>query len=230
MRTPSTTGPTSTGATPAPAAPSSPRSAGPPGDARDDALARLLSPREPEVGLLVGPHEVGGRAAFQALVRCGALVPLWDDVAAPAAVPVTSTLRALAVRDLVPRGTVVAGTSAAWVLCGSVRPRLLDVVYPPGRHRPAPHGERAPRQAHVLRDETVLVAGVLVTAPTRTVIDVATRCGPDEALVTLSRLRDACGLDVAAAARSLELRYRWPGRDRARHTLALLLAGGHDPV
>jgi len=178
----------------------------------------------------VGPHEVGGRPAFQELVRCGALALLWDDVAAPAAVPLTPTLRALAVRDLVPRDTVVAGASAAWVLCGSARPRLLEVVYPPGRHRPAPHPGRAPRQTHVLRDETVLVAGVLVTTPVRTALDVATRRDPDEALETLARLRDACGLDVAAAARSLELRYRWPGRDRARSTLALLLARGHDPV
>ncbi len=220
--------PTGTSSDPSSTGPASPpsRSAASAGDV----LTRLLTPRDAGVGLLVAPHEVGGRAAFQDLVRCGALVPLWDDVGAPAAVPVTSTLRALAVRDLVPRGAVVAGAAAAWVLCGSARPHLLDVVYPPGRHRPAPLVGRAPRQAHVLRDETVLVAGVLVTTPTRTALDVATRREPDEALATLGRMRDVGGLDVTAAARSLELRFRWPGRDRARRTLALLLAGDHDPV
>lgn len=190
----------------------------------------LVPPLDPEPGLLVRPAEVGGPAAFQDLVRRGALVRLWDDVGAPARVPVTPTLRALAVRDLVPVQTVVAGAAAAWILCGSARPRLLDIVFAPGRHRPAPLVGRAPRQAHVLRDETQLVAGVLVTSVTRTALDVATRRPRAEALETLRRLRDVGALDVAAAARSLELRYRWPGRDAARQTFGLLLAADREPV
>lgn len=194
------------------------------------ALARLLGPPAPaEVGPLVTPADVGGAAAFQDLVHRGALVALWGDVAAPAGVPVTATLRALAVRDLVPRGTVLAGAAAAWVLCGSPAPRVLDVVYPPGRHRPAPRSGRAPRQASVLHDETVLVAGVLVTAAVRTALDVATRLETGPALAVLRRLRSACDLDVRAAARSLELRHRWPERPRARHVLSLL-AAEDDPV
>ncbi|MFJ1510476.1 hypothetical protein [Cellulosimicrobium funkei] len=194
------------------------------------ALAHLLRVEEPEVGLLVAPEDVGGSAAFQELVRSGALRRLWGDVAAPASVPVTPTLRALAVRDLVPRGTVLAGAAAAWVLCGSAPPRVLDVVHPPGRHRPPPHQGRAARQAHVLRDETNLVAGVLVTSVLRTALDVASRCEPVQALSTLRRLEAVCGLDARTAARSLELRHRWPGRAQARRTLALLLAGTDDPV
>ena len=128
------------------------------------ALAPPPAPPGPEIGLLVVPEDVGGPAAFQELVRAGALRRLWGDVAAPASVPVTPTLRALAVRDQVPRGTVLAGAAAAWVLCGSAAPRVLDVVHPPGRHRPPPRQGRAARQAHVLRDETTLVAGVLVTS------------------------------------------------------------------
>lgn len=194
------------------------------------ALARLLAPPRPAVGLLVVPEEVGGPAAFQELVHAGALRRLWGDVAAPASVPVTPTLRALAVRDQVPRGTVLAGAAAAWVLCGSAPPRVLDVVHPPGRHRPPPRQGRAARQAHVLRDETTLVAGVLVTSVLRTALDVATRCEPVQALSTLRRLEAVCGLDARAAARSLELRHRWAGRAQARRTLALLLAGTDDPV
>ncbi|UKJ64703.1 hypothetical protein H1Q78_04695 [Cellulosimicrobium cellulans] len=193
-------------------------------------LAHLLTPRSADVGLLVVPADVGGRAAFQDLVGSGALRPLWGDVAAPARVPDTPTLRALAVRDLVPLGTVLAGRAAAWVLCGSPAPRVLDVVYPPGRHRPGPLAGRAPRQSHVLRDDRTLVAGVLVTSVVRTALDVATRCEPDEALSILRRLRDVCGLDPRLAARSLELRHRWAERPRARRALALLLAGEDDPV
>ncbi len=80
------------------------------------------------------------------------------------------------------------------------------------------------------RDETSLVAGVLVTSVLRTALDVATRCEPVQALSTLRRLEAVCGLDARAAARSLELRHRWAGRAQARRTLALLLAGTDDPV
>ena len=187
-------------------------------------LGRLLVPAEPEVGLLVRADEVGGAVAFQDLLRSGALVLLWDGVAAPAAVPRTATLRALAVRDLVPERTVVAGEAAAWVLCGGRRPDRLDVLYPPGTHRPAPLPGRVPRQALVLASETQVVAGVLVTDARRTALDVASRYDPDRALPVLRRLRDLAGLDVAATTRSLELRYRWAGRERARAVLAALLA------
>ncbi|ARU53054.1 hypothetical protein CBR64_18045 [Cellulosimicrobium cellulans] len=206
------------------------RPAGGPAAGLAETLARLLTPRAVDVGLLVVPADVGGHAAFQDLVRSGSLRRLWADVAAPARVPDTPTLRALAVRDLVPQGTVLGGSAAAWVLCGSPAPRVLDVVYPPGRHRPAPLAGRAPRQSHVLRDDRALVAGVEVTSVVRTALDVATRCDPDEALATLRRLRDVCGLEPRVAARSLELRHRWAERSRARRTLALLLAGEDDPV
>ena len=159
-----------------------------------------------------------------------------DRVATSSAVRRTEVTRTPATRTVSSRstracrGTVLAGSAAAWVLCGSPAPRVLDVVYPPGRHRPAPLAGRAPRQSHVLRDDRTLVAGVLVTSVVRTALDVATRCEPDEALRILRRLRDVCGLEPRLAARSLELRHRWSGRPRARRTLALLLAGEDDPV
>jgi hypothetical protein len=192
-------------------------------------LGRLLAPRDPEVGLLVRPADVGGAGAYQELVHQGALVALRDDVAVPVRVPVTPTLRALAVRDRVPPPCVVAASSAAWVLCGGPPPPRLEVVYPPGTHRPPPLHGRVPRQAALLRSETELVAGVRVTDARRTALDVATRCEPDAAAEVLRRLRDVCGLDLAEAARSLELRYRWAGRDRARAVLARLLAVDVDP-
>ncbi|WP_435735825.1 hypothetical protein V5D56_13530 [Cellulosimicrobium sp. PMB13] len=198
-------------------------------DATYPPLARLLAPRAVDVGLLVRPSEVGGRVAYGDLVRRGALVEVWDGVAAPARVPHTPTLRALAVRDLVPTRTVLAGAGAAWVLCGGRRPDRLDVLYPPGSHRPAPLPGRVPRQATVLRSETELVAGVLVTAPRRTALDVATRCDRATALEILRLLRSTRALDVAGALRSLELRFRWPGRERAREVLDLLLAEDAPP-
>ncbi|MBD8077905.1 hypothetical protein [Cellulosimicrobium arenosum] len=193
-------------------------------------LARLLDPGVPEVGLLVHPRDVGGAAAFQTLQHEGALVRLWGEVATTSAVPVTSTLRALAVRDLVPRRTVLGGLGAAWVLAGTRAPSSLDVLYPPGMHRPPPVSGRAPRQATVLADETVLVAGVQVTGVQRTAIDIASRVRRDAALPALRGLRRTCRLDVGLALRTLELRYRWQGRDAARGVLTRLLAEGTESV
>lgn len=156
-------------------------------------------------------------------MRIGAVQVVWEDTAVAAGHEVTPELRASAVRALVPETTVLAGTAAAWVLSGTARPRVLDVVYPPGVHRPAPRSGRAPRQAVVLRSEVVAVAGVLVAAPVRTALDVASRQPHDEAVAVVDALVDACGLDVAATARSLELRYRWTHRDRARRVLAAVL-------
>ncbi|MCB7137605.1 hypothetical protein [Cellulosimicrobium marinum] len=187
-------------------------------------LARLLVARDPEVGRLVRAADVGGGAAFQDLLRRGALVHVWEDVASPVQVPRTPLLRAAAVRDVVPSHCVVGGASAAWLLCGGPAPARLELLYPPGTHRPAPRPGRTARQAAVLQGEVLRIGDVRVTGVVRTALDVATRVDPDEALVTLRRLRDDHGLDPAVAARSLELRYRWPARERARTTLAALLA------
>jgi hypothetical protein len=64
-----------------------------------------------------------------------------------------------------------------------------------------------------------LVAGVRVATPLRTAVDVALHLPPADAGPVLAALA-AAGVDLAAAARSLELRLRAVGRPRARATLA----------
>ncbi len=183
---------------------------------------RLPEPHRPSDirSELVRAGDVGGGAAWQILIRDGLLAELWHGVAASPTVPVTAELRARAVRDLIPTHTTLGGLSAVWILTGGSAPATLDVIYPPGTHRPPATLGRAPRQAHVLADERVLVGKLAITAPLRTVLDVATRVPKDDALAAIRVLTKACGVDLEAARRSLDLRFRWPRRDHARAVLA----------
>ncbi|WP_265521292.1 hypothetical protein [Oerskovia flava] len=187
-------------------------------------LADLLHPTEPVVPTLVRPADVGGHAAWQELVRSGALVPVRHETALVAGTPPSPAARVETIRHLVPSRTVVGGASAAWVHVGSAVPRQVDVVYLPGTHRPPPRADRTLRQAAVLRSETVEIGGVLVAGLRRAALEVASTRPSHEARQTLSLLRDA-GLDLDAVARSLELRLRWPGRATARDLLATVSSG-----
>ncbi|MFC8597699.1 MULTISPECIES: hypothetical protein [unclassified Isoptericola] len=202
------------------------------------------------------PHDVGGRAAWDVLVRDGALEVLRGDAAVPAGTPVTPSLRAAVLAAELPTGGVLAGRSAAWVHAG--RPLAaqaagcLDVTYPAGGHRPEIWGAGLVWQAPLLRGDTVdlrvdlrvdlgLDPGVdpgvvpgpepgraCVTAPLRTVVDIALHVPGDEAAADLARtLAAACGLDLHDAARLLERRARVVGRPRARRVLARARSGGH---
>lgn len=171
-------------------------------------------------GPLVRPRDVGGTVAWQDLRWRGLLQEVAPDVAITGNLPVTAAIRASALADIAPLRTVVAGLAAAWVWGAAEAPRVLDVVYPRGAHRPGNDPRRRSRQATLLHCEVEELAGVRVTSPLRTALDVATGAHPAEARRTIARLADGCGLDLADAARSLELRLRWPGRDRARVILA----------
>ncbi len=175
---------------------------------------------EPPVPLLVAPAAVGGYPAWQQLVRERVLVPLWGSTAVPVRTEVTAEVRAQAIAPLVPAGTVVAGPAAAWVLCGVGPPQTLDVIYPPGVRRPALSTRVRSRQGTVLHTERLTLAGVQITVALRTALDVAGRLPQSAAVAILRTLQDDLALDLAHAARSLELRYRWPQRAQARAALA----------
>lgn len=187
---------------------------------RIDGGALLTDP-----GRLVRSVDVGGAAAWQDLVRRGAVQEVFEDVGARGHQPVTPAVRSAALRRWVPPRTIVSSRTAAWVWGATGRPRVVDLICPRGRHRPAPDPSRRSRQASILRAEIVDLDGVLVSAPLRTALDVATLVEGDEAREVLAGLAVACGIDLATVSRSLELRLRWPGRDRARAVLASLVGG-----
>ncbi|MEU2201386.1 hypothetical protein [Isoptericola sp. NPDC019482] len=188
-------------------------------------LGDLLAPPGRRPGPLVRPADVGGRAAWDVLVRDGALEVVRGDAAVVAGDPVTPVLRAALLSGSLPAGAVAAGRTAAWVHAGPLAGRRsaahLDVAYAAGGHRPALWGTGLVWQARLLRGDTVDLAGVRVTAPLRTVVDVALHVPGDEDAAVIARdLADACGLALDDAAVLLERRARVVGRPRARDVLA----------
>jgi len=186
-------------------------------------LGDLLAP-PPRPGPLLRPRDVGGRAAWDVLVRDGALEVVRGDAAVVAGTVVGPAARAALLADELPAGAVAAGRTAAWVHAGRRAPAgadHLDVTYPAGRHRPEVWGAGLVWQAPLLRDDTVELAAVRVTAPLRTVVDVAVHVRGEHEAAALARVvADACGLDLADAAALLERRARVVGRPRARRVLA----------
>ncbi|MEL7974904.1 hypothetical protein AAG589_03510 [Isoptericola sp. F-RaC21] len=183
----------------------------------------LAAPARP-AGPVVRPADVGGRAAWDVLVRDGALEVLRDGAAVVAGTTVTPVLRAALLAGTLPGGAVAAGRTAAWVhagrAAGAASGDHLDVTYPAGGHRPELWGTGLVWQAPLLRGDTVELAGVRVTAPLRTVVDVAVHVPGDEDAARLARaVADACGLALGDAAALLERRARVVGRPRARRVL-----------
>ncbi|MBE1876756.1 hypothetical protein [Myceligenerans pegani] len=208
-------------------------------------LAQLLDPRPAPVPPVVTPARVGGPAAWQDLLRSGALTPLRDApldttgaVAVPAGVRVTPTHRALVLAEscggVLPARAVLAGASAAWVhsgLRGGIHvPRLpTDAGFPELAHDAAvrrpdvPAGVLVRCAAGLVRD-TMLLAGVPVTTPARTAADVACRLPFEQAVPVLTALAagsaDLDPVDLDAVERALEARRRVVGRPAARRALA----------
>jgi len=186
---------------------------------------------------LVRPDDVGGRAAWDVLVRDGVLEVLRGDAAVAAGTGVAPHTRAGTLAAAVPAGAVVAGRTAAWVHDGTAvhDARLLDLTYLPGRNPPRSGGASGlVWQAPLLRDDVVALGGVRVTAPARTAVDLALRLDPDEALALVLALVRSCAVDLSLARRLLERRVRAVGRPRARLVLdraarALGAAGGALP-
>lgn len=183
----------------------------------------LAAPGRPS-GPLVRPADVGGRAAWDVLVRDGALEAVRHDAAVVAGTVVTPLLRAGLLAASLPAGAVAAGRTAAWVHAGrAAGPRCadhLDVAYAAGGHRPELWGAGLVWQAPLLRGDLVELAGARVTAPLRTVVDVAVHVPVDEDAARLAHaVADACRLDLADAAALLERRARVVGRPRARRVL-----------
>ncbi len=184
-------------------------------------LGELLCTPEPPPSPLRTPADVGGRAAWDVLVRDGVLEVVRGEVAVAAGTPLTASDRAGLLADVVPTGAVVAGRTAAWVHAGR---RLddggnLDLTYAAGSHRPAVWGAGLVWQSPLLRDDVVRRAGLRVTGTVRTVLDLALRLAPDDATWRVVALARACDVDLHEVRRQLERRMRAVGRPKARTVL-----------
>lgn len=196
---------------------------GPPAARR---LGDLLEvPPRPDVrSRVVRPRDVGGRAAWSVLVRDGVLevVRRDEDAAVVAGTPTGPATRAGLLRARVPSGAVVAARTAAWVHAGPAADDggRLDLTYRAGGHRPAVWGQGLCWQSPLLADDVVDLAGVRVTDPVRTAVDLALHVVPaDDAARRVGTLVRVCGIELADVGRRLERRVRAVGRPRARDVL-----------
>lgn len=206
-------------------------------------LAELLDPGPVHVPPVLTPECVGGLAAWQDLVRRGALTFLREPAlgtataAVPAGTRIAPVHRAHTVATLtggaVPRRAVVAGVSAAWVHTGLYdgvpAPHLPmdagpEFAHDAGAHRPDVPAGAVLRCAVSLHRDTTYLGAVPVTSPVRTAADVACRLPFEHAVAVLVALaagsRDTAPVDPDAVERVLESRRRVVGRPAARRALA----------
>ncbi|MBL0885748.1 hypothetical protein [Myceligenerans indicum] len=181
-------------------------------------LAQLLDPWPAPPSPVVMPAHVGGLAAWQDLLRRGALTLLRDAflgaadaVAVPVGTRVTPAHRALAViasflgsrpsggvLPALPPRAVVAGASAAWVytgLCDGAAARcltagtvVLELAHDAGARRPDVPAGVLLRCSPGLTRDTIGIGGVAVTSPARTAADVACRLPFEHAVPVLRTL------------------------------------------
>lgn len=143
-------------------------------------------PLEPLVSLLprdapFTPRQARGvglrRSDLDRMLRHGVLRRVLTGVYVDATVPDTRELRAGSLRLVVPRGSVVHGRTASW---------LYGVPVTSGGGRV----ETVPRTG--LPDHDVAtVAGLLVTTPVRTALDLGRTLNPDRGIATLDALLGA---------------------------------------
>ncbi|WP_369373530.1 hypothetical protein AB1046_06460 [Promicromonospora sp. Populi] len=194
---------------------------------RSTSLAALLDPRPVPVPLVVTPAHVGGPVAWWDLRRAGALVELRDGVAVAAGAAVEARHRALALAHEVPARCALGAATAAWVHTGlydgdgpAAWPvdAPIELAYSPGTRCPDPRPGRVARRVPGLARDTVRLAGVPVTRPTRTAVDVACTAELEAAVVVLVALA-GCGADLRQAGRLLDQRARVVGLPAAHRAL-----------
>lgn len=136
--------------------------------------------------------------AWQLLVRDGALRIVAPGVAIPNRRRPTPTARAAALAGVLPRGWIFGGATAYWVHTGGPGPTMLALIGPPESHQPHDLPGRVLHQQMLPARDRVEVAGVAMTTPLRTAVDLACLTPPESALPRLLRLAEL-GVDLAAA-------------------------------
>lgn len=172
------------------------------------------------------------------LCRAGLLRPLLADVFVEVAAGDDAGVRARGVAVLLPTriraaGAVVGHLSAAWVLAGQLPgqlpgtgagPPTVEVLLGPGRHVGGADRVRV-RQSRLAPQDVHLVAGLAVTTPARTAVDLA-RVLPARHLVpALAALQGSTGLQPEQVLERLAAITGARGIRRARAVLEVWAAG-----
>jgi hypothetical protein len=180
------------------------------------------------------------------LLDLGLVTPVLLDVVAVAGVPDDRRRRATALALVVPArvaraGAVVSHLAASWYWRGGRPPRPVDVTVPPGASRvPVGHvmvHQRVldPRHVTALEpaddraDPGADRAGLRVTTPLRTAVDLLCTLPDDEALAEVGGLAAATGLQRAQIAHCLDQMYRVRGVATARRLLPRWPEAGPEP-
>jgi hypothetical protein len=181
-------------------------------------LPVVLDPDRPP-GVHLHPHEAAQ------LVAESWLRELLPGVLVAVDVVLTPRVRALAILELLPPNLVTAGAvvcsgTAAWLLSGGEPPQPLDVI----AHRATGGRCGAPlirlRTRRLAAPDVAEVAGLLVTTPLRTAVDLARELPRDEAVRELCRLAAATGLRSSSVTGYLRGQQPVPGLRTARATIA----------
>jgi hypothetical protein len=146
-------------------------------------IALGVPPRSrPPLSDLLSPAELG------AAVLDGELCRLGDDVA-PIDLPVTTESRARTLRrTILDRRVIVSDRCAAWVWGWVLSPPPLSTSVSIGARVPSPDRRRLrAREVVIDPDETVEVAGLVVTTPLRTLVDLARHDTAPDAIDVVAR-------------------------------------------
>jgi hypothetical protein len=140
---------------------------------------------------------------------------LGRDVALRADLRPVPELRAQAIQAQVPARAAVFRRSACWVLTGGVMPARVELVVEPGARRVGPSAQRVSHETHLDAHDVLRCAGIVVTTPTRTVLDLLLGPGSDDQFGCVRRLLDI-GADIDEVRRRLDTGPRRPGNRQAR--------------
>lgn len=156
---------------------------------------------------------------WQLLVHEGALRVIAPSVAIPVRRRPTPDDRARPFVGVLPAGWALGGATAAWVhVGGAAGPSALSLTGPPNTHQPPELPGRVLHQQEMPDRDLVTVAGVPVTSPLRTAVDVACFTAPSSAVPRLVALAQH-GVDLDTALHRLAGLGRQRGVVRADRSL-----------
>lgn len=173
----------------------------------------------------IGSEALAGGMSWGELQRGSARV--YRDVYVPAGTEVTATVRAQAAWLWSRRRAVIGGLAAA-ALHGSkwVEHGLCVDLYHDNRHRLPGLTARAEQLGD---DEICTVAGIPVTTPSRTALDLACWHPLVKAVASIDALARATDLMIAEVGSLAERQYGRRGIVRARRAIELADAGAQSP-
>jgi hypothetical protein len=162
---------------------------------------------------------------LRALVLDGEAYRVDECVAAVDEIP-TPILRAQALATILPDRLIAEQHTAAWIWGAQFEPPLQHEVCADigARSRPSPSSRLLVREVVILHEDVAVLAGLRVTTPMRTAIDLArfvTDWTEDEAHI-LGELTRLGGFSALDCARTMNRRRNLPAKKLALERLALV--------